>query len=178
MLLNQVLVGAAQPGAGHGEATVALNFRDTGFLQERQSHSARTDKDEVCGNDRCVPGVKVLRGHLPVTALAGDVLDLIAIPDFDTILGDVVNILASQGTEVNIRALVGPRNCHWFRVVTAARHQGQFLSELFVVIREVHPREQGVLAENIKTLTEETDLLTAVPERHVGALVNELTRIA
>ena len=113
-----------------------------------------------------------------MAALARDVLDLIPVPDFDAILGDVVNILASQGPKVNICALVGPRNRHWFRVVTATRHQGQFLSELFVVIREMHPREQGVLAENIKTLTEETDLLTAVPERHVGALVNELTRIA
>ena len=105
-------------------------------------------------------------------------MDFIAIPDFDAILGDVVNILARQSTEVNIRALIGPRNRHWFRVVTAARHQRQFLSELFVVICEMHPREQGVLAENIKTLTEETDLLTAVSKRHVGALVNELTRIA
>ncbi|CAH0262922.1 hypothetical protein SRABI106_02860 [Rahnella aquatilis] len=66
MTFHHVRVLSHQEFATHREATVVVRFRNTGFLQQRQGRTARTDKHEFRFDNAFFAVVfQVGNGHVP-----------------------------------------------------------------------------------------------------------------
>ena len=174
VLLDDFFVGAAQPFARDRESAVAANLGDTGLLQQRQSHAAGANEDEVSHGGGDVTGVHVLGGDLPLGTLRRDVGDLGAIADLGAGLHCACQELLGQRTVVDVGADLCPGNSDAFGEVTSRTHQRKELAELVRILGVFHTWEQGVLAQCLIALLQVLDLVRAVAEGHVGNLVDEV----
>src|SRR5699024_4871181 len=138
VLLDELLVGAAQPLTGDREATVALDLWDAGLLQQRQRHAASANEDEIGGDDGGVAGVTVLDGDLPLRALALKVDDLTAVAHLDALGGQPIDVLAGQRTVVDVSTLIEPGNCGRSVEVATLRTQRTELTVHRLRFRKLH----------------------------------------
>lgn len=174
---DEILVAGAEEDSGDREAAVAAALGDARLLQQRQGAAAGADEDEPRADPVGLVGEQILDGEVPPVGGALEIGDLVAGAHGCALVRNVAEQLARQRPEVDIGALLDPRDAVDLARSAALEHQRQPFGLSRRVVGVLHLGEQRVAHHRLVAAFDVVTALVAAAVADVGDGVDEGLRV-
>ena len=174
---DEFLIRGAQEDSGDREAAEAASLGDAGLLQQRQSAAAGTDEDELRAHLVGLVREQILDGESPSVGGALEIGDLMAGAHGRALVRDVAEQLSRQRAEVDVGALLDPRDAVDLSRSATFEHQRQPFGLGRRVVGVLHVGEQRVAHHGLVAVLDVVTALVAAAVADVGDGVDERLRI-